>query len=53
MSLVDLWRRSELAVFGFVMGSAATVLAILLWHQARGFVHISAWQRAVEKQNLG
>lgn len=52
MKLSDRLQRFEGMVFGFVIGVAVTFLAIFLWHQARGLYHISAWQRAVETQNL-
>jgi uncharacterized protein YjbI with pentapeptide repeats len=52
MKLGDRLQRFEGMVFGFVIGVALAFLAIFLWHQARGLYHISAWQRAVETQNL-
>lgn len=52
MELRQALGRWERMLFGFVMGAAAAVLTIFLWHQAVGLLRVNAFERAVANQNL-
>jgi len=52
---MNVWTRAqrfEGMVFGFVVGVVVALLGSAAWHQATGLLHVSAWRRAVETQNL-
>ncbi len=55
MSLAGLvsWLKGiERILFGFLLGICATIVAIIVIHEVRGYAHLNLWERYLQERHL-